>query len=129
MRHDRRAARRIRRSYLDYTKRAVAWYRAAGLELLCRRPAFVFLLHETRLNADCLAELAKILRANHLHPVSLDCAPTDPAYGIAETKLDTDGDEWISRWSPSLDKELAWEDFPEPPAYIAAANARLDKEP
>ena len=62
----------------------VPWYREAALELLGRRPAFVFLLHASRLNADSVDELAAILRHNHLRPVSLETAMRDPAYAIRE---------------------------------------------
>jgi peptidoglycan/xylan/chitin deacetylase (PgdA/CDA1 family) len=122
-------AARIRKAYVDYTARVVGWYRKAALDLLGRRPALVFLLHDTRLNADTLGELAKILKHNDLTPVSLDKAMRDPAYKLPETVLDTNGDEWLSRWSLTLKRDLPWDSFPEPPADIAAAEARLDSEP
>lgn len=127
--HDRAAARRIRESYLDYTAKAVAWYREAALQLLGRRPAFVFLLHDTRLNADVLPQLLDILKRNDLQVVSLETAMEDPAYKISDDHPDADGDEWLSRWSVTLHRELPWNSFPNPPADIAAAEARLDKEP
>jgi peptidoglycan/xylan/chitin deacetylase (PgdA/CDA1 family) len=129
LKKDRREARRIQKSYLDYTEKAVAWYRAAALQLLGRRPALVFLLHDTRLNADSLGGLAGILEKNGLHVVSLDRAMADPAYRISDDFADPDGDEWLSRWSVTLHKELSWDSFPEPPADIAAANERLDRDP
>lgn len=127
--HDRAAARRIRDGYLDYTDKAVAWYRKAALDLLGRRPDFVFLLHDTRLNADSLDALLAIFRRNDLKVVSLETAMADPAYRISDDHADADGDEWLSRWSVTLHRELPWNDFPNPPADIAAAEERLDKEP
>jgi peptidoglycan/xylan/chitin deacetylase (PgdA/CDA1 family) len=127
--HDSAEARRIRTAYLDYTDKAVAWYRTAALQLLGRRPALVLLLHDTRLNADSLGALVEILRKNHLQVVSLDRAMADPAYSLSDDFADAEGDEWLSRWSTTLGKALPWRDFPEPPADIAAGNARLDKEP
>jgi peptidoglycan/xylan/chitin deacetylase (PgdA/CDA1 family) len=129
MHHDRRAARRIREAYLDYTGKAVAWYREAAFELLGRRPALVLLLHDTRLNADTLGGLAEILKKNGLQVVSLDRAMNDPAYRVSDDFADPDGDEWLSRWSTTLNRPLPWDSFPEPPADIAAANDRLDQEP
>lgn len=129
MRHDKAAARRVRQAYLDYTDKAVAWYRAAAMQLLGRRPALVFLLHETRLNADSLGELGEILRKNQLTVVSLDEAMADPAYQISDDIADPDGDEWLSRWAETLHKELPWDDFPQPPADIVQAEDRLDREP
>ena len=129
MRHDRREARRIRTEYLDFTDRAVAWYREAALQLLGRRPDLIFLLHDTRLNADTLGELVGILKRNHLAVETLDEAMADPAYKISDDFADPNGDEWLSRWAMTLHKDLPWESFPAPPADIAAAEDRLDKDP
>lgn len=125
-RHDRHAAARVRLAYLDYTRRVVPWYREAGLALFGRRPAAVFLLHACRLNADVVDDLAAILKANELQPVALSQALADPAYATPDDYVDPDGDEWLSRWSQLLGRELPWETFPEPPADIAAESARLD---
>jgi peptidoglycan/xylan/chitin deacetylase (PgdA/CDA1 family) len=125
-RHDLKAQARVRHAYLAYTAKTVAWYRRAGRELLGRRPAFVFLLHDTRLNADALDGLVAILRADHLRAVTLDQAMTDPAYRLSDDYVDPDGDEWLSRWSHIMGRDLPWDDFPEPPADIAAESERLD---
>ena len=125
-RGDLKAQARVRKAYLDYTAKTVAWYRRAALHLLGRRPAFVFLLHDTRLNADTLDGLAAILRANHLQAVTLDRAMKDPAYRLSDDYVDPDGDEWLSRWSHLMGRDLPWDDFPEPPADIAAESERLD---
>ncbi|HEY5675904.1 MAG TPA: hypothetical protein VIR81_03925, partial [Myxococcales bacterium] len=87
------------------------------------------LLHDTRLNADALDGLAAILQRNGLQVVTLDRALADPAYKISDDFADPDGDEWLSRWSTTLHRSLPWNEFNEPPADIAAAEARLDKEP
>jgi peptidoglycan-N-acetylglucosamine deacetylase len=129
LRGDAAGAARIERSYLDYTARVVPWYRKAALALLGRRPAFVFLLHASRLNADCIGALAVVLRSNGLHAVRLDAAMRDPAYSIPDTYAGPNGDEWLSRWSLTLHKDLPWGSFPEPPPDIAAENARLDTAP
>ncbi|WP_372783290.1 polysaccharide deacetylase family protein [Phenylobacterium sp.] len=129
LRHDKAGAAHVQRAYLDYTERVVVWYREAGLQLLGRRPDFVFLLHATRLNADSLDQLAAILRRQDLHAMSLDRAMRDPAYKIADDYAGPDGDEWLSRWSRTLRKDLPWKSFPEPPADIAAENDRLDPSP
>jgi peptidoglycan/xylan/chitin deacetylase (PgdA/CDA1 family) len=129
LRRDSTEAARIKRAYLDHTARVVAWYRAAGLQLLGRRPSFIFLLHATRLNADSLDQLVAILRRNDLHAITLDRAMRDPAYAIADGYADADGDEWLSRWARTLHKDLPWDSFPEPPADIVAENDRLDTSP
>lgn len=126
VRHDTAGAARVQRAYLDYTAKVVPWYRMAGFDLLGRRPSFVFLLHATRLNADSLDQLTGILRRNGLHAITLDRAMRDPAYRIADAYAGPNGDEWLSRWSLTLHKDLPWNTFPEPPADIAAENERLD---
>jgi peptidoglycan/xylan/chitin deacetylase (PgdA/CDA1 family) len=122
-------AARVRKAYLDYTAVVVPWYRKAALQLLGRSPALVFLLHETRLNADSLDDLLAILKRNGLTVVSLDRAMADPAYRISDDLADANGDEWLSRWSMTLKRELPWASFQEPPADIAAADQRLDPNP
>lgn len=126
---DAAGSRRIRLEYLDYTAKCVVCYREAALELLGRRPALVFLLHGSRLNADSIDDLADILRRNGLKAVSLERAMRDAAYRIPEDQPDAAGDEWLSRWSEILHRPLPWASFPEPPADIAAANKRLDTDP
>jgi peptidoglycan/xylan/chitin deacetylase (PgdA/CDA1 family) len=129
LRHDAAGARRIRRAYVRYTAAAVPWYRKAARQLLGRRPSLVFLLHATRLNADAMDDLARILRRNGLKPVSLERAMRDPAYAIPDDRPDQAGDEWLSRWSELLRKPLPWASFPNPPADIEAADKRLDSDP
>ena len=129
LRHDAVGARRIRRAYVRYTAAAVPWYRKAARQLLGRRPSLVFLLHDTRLNADTVDDLARVLRRNRLTPVSLERAMRDPAYAIPDDRPDQAGDEWLSRWSELLHKPLPWASFPNPPADIEAAEKRLDQDP
>ncbi len=119
-------AKAVRRAYLNYTARAVTWYRAAGVDLLGRRPAFVFLLHSCRLNADSIDELARILKKNGLKPVSLDAAMRDPVYQRSDDWADADGDEWLTRWAHLAHKKLDWDHFPEPPHAIAVESDKLD---
>jgi peptidoglycan/xylan/chitin deacetylase (PgdA/CDA1 family) len=124
-----RRAREIRDAYLAFTDKSVVWYREAARELLGRRPALVFLLHATRLNADSVDGLAAILRRHDLRPASLAAVLRDPAYALPEGPVDKDGDDWLNRWAAALNRDLPWDSFPEPPSDIAAATARLDEHP
>jgi peptidoglycan/xylan/chitin deacetylase (PgdA/CDA1 family) len=126
---DRAEAERIRLEYLDYTAKCVVWYREAALELLGRRPALVFLLHGSRLNADSIDDLAQVLRHNGLRAASLDRAMRDRAYRLPDDQPEQPGDEWLTRWSRALHRDLPWGAFPQPPADIVAAEMRLDKDP
>lgn len=126
LRGDKIAAERIRKEYLDYTVQMVRWYRKAGFVLLGRYPALVFLLHASRLNADSIDQLSNILDDNDLHAVALDTAMRDPAYKIPDEYIGPDGDEWLSRWSLILRKELPWDSFRDPPADIVDGDNRLE---
>jgi peptidoglycan/xylan/chitin deacetylase (PgdA/CDA1 family) len=85
------ATARIKGEYVAYTIAVVAWYRTAAFQLLGRHPAFVFLLHASRLNADCIDGLAAILQSEGLNAVTLDEAMKDTAYGIPDHYAGPDG--------------------------------------
>jgi peptidoglycan/xylan/chitin deacetylase (PgdA/CDA1 family) len=128
MKGDRAAVRRIRLEYLDYTAKCVVWYRAAARGLLGRQPALVFLLHASRINADSIDDLARILHHNGLTPVSLDRAMRDPAYAIPDGP-DTQGEEWLSRWAQRMQQRLPFSVFPDVPPDIVAGETLLDADP
>lgn len=122
-------AARVRATYLDFTERVITWYEAAARQLLGREPRFVFLLHASRLNADSIDALAAILRRRKLRGITLDRATADPAYSIADDYAGPDGDEWLSRWSLTLHRDLPWASLPQVPTAIATAAARIDAVP
>jgi peptidoglycan/xylan/chitin deacetylase (PgdA/CDA1 family) len=124
--NDQTEAAHIRQAYLDFTARILPWYREAAHELLGREPAFVFLLHASRLNADSIEALAAIVRKQRLHVVTLDRAMTDPAYRIEDDYAGPDGDENVTRWSFTLHKTLPYDTLPQMPADIEALDAKLD---
>lgn len=128
-RGDAKEARRIQQAYLNFTAQIVPWYRQAALDILGRRPAFVFLLHASRLNAASIDGLAAILKAQDLHAVSLDRAMADPAYRIADGYTGPEGEGWLERWSRTLHKDMPWGTLPKAPADIAAASARVAATP
>jgi peptidoglycan/xylan/chitin deacetylase (PgdA/CDA1 family) len=119
----------IRDAYLIYTTAIVPWYRKAASGLLGREPAFIMLLHASRLNAASINAIAAIFRTNRLRPISLDRAMKDPAYDIPDSYAGPDGDEWVTRWSMTLHKELPYSTLPEVPDDIAALDARIEATP
>ena len=129
LKNDQVGAARIKAEYLTYTAAVMKWYEVAAYTLLGRRPAFVFLLHASRLNADAMDDLASRFREDGLMPVSIETAMRDPAYALPDTYAGPNGDEWLSRWSETLHKGLPWASFPQPPADIVAADDRLDSAP
>jgi peptidoglycan/xylan/chitin deacetylase (PgdA/CDA1 family) len=127
-RGDKAEAARIRRDYLAYTERSLDWSRRAAHLLFGREIAQVMLLHDTRLNADSMDALARLLHRLHLRPVSLDRAMRDRAYRTPDRTLSKDGVDWLERWSETLKKPLPWDDFTDVPADIAAAYHRVDPD-
>lgn len=123
-RHDEHEATRVRQGYLVYTRQAIRWYRHASVALLGREIRFVFMLHASKLNADCIDGLARELQRAHLRSVPLSAALRDPAYRIPETTVDANGDEWLSRWSLSLHRPLPWDSFPAVPQGVDAGGKR-----
>lgn len=119
----------IRAAYLEYTRQIVPWYQQAALGLLGREPAFVFLLHASRLNADSMDALAAILKSDHLRSVTLAQAMKDPAYRIPDTYVGPNGDEWLTRWAMTMKKDLPYGRLPKVPADIAALDARIESAP
>jgi peptidoglycan/xylan/chitin deacetylase (PgdA/CDA1 family) len=119
----------IRDAYLAYTAAIVPWYRDAASGLLGREPAFVFLLHASRLNAASIDALAAIFQKNGLRSVPLERAMTDPAYKIPDNYAGPDGDEWVTRWSLTLHKSLPYGKLPKVPADIVKLDARVEAAP
>jgi peptidoglycan/xylan/chitin deacetylase (PgdA/CDA1 family) len=117
-RHEEARRLRIKAQYLAYTERTVAWYQSASTALFGRQIAFVMLLHATRLNADCIDDMAAILKRRKLKGVTLEEAMKDPAYRLRDPYVGHDGIDWIERWSNELHKQLPWDSWQDPPAQI-----------
>ncbi len=126
---DRRRAKAIRLEYIRYSAAVVPWYRSAARALFGRQPPLVWLLHASRLNADSIGALAKIMRHERLTPVTLDAAMADPAYGLTDDYAGPDGNEWLERWSVTLHRDLPWDEMPKVPKDIVVESAALDDEP
>ncbi len=127
-RHDEPRRLRVKAAYLEYTQKMFIWYQSAAHQLLGRDMAYVMLLHVTRLNADCFEDLVRLLKANKLHPVTLDKAMEDPAYKLPDHYAGAEGIGWLERWSPDLHKELPWDSFSEPPTEIATEYKHVDED-
>ena len=127
-RHDDAARRRIRAEYLAHTAHAIDWARASARVLFGRNIAHVILLHDTRLNADCLDALAGLLRKRHMRPAPLEQVMRDPAYRTHEAYAGNDGIDWIERWGQALDQELPWDSLEDVPKDIEQAYDRIDPD-
>jgi peptidoglycan/xylan/chitin deacetylase (PgdA/CDA1 family) len=119
---------RLKQGYLDYTEKAIVWYRSAAKILFGRDIAYVMLLHATRLNADCIDDLSAILRRQHLRAVTLDSALQDRAYRTPDTWISRNGAGWLARWAQSQNKTLPWSTFEPVPDWLHAEYDRVDDD-
>jgi len=122
---DKARARSVRQAYLVYTKEMIAWSRSASHRLFGRDIAYVMLLHDSRLNADCLDDLVKVFTQAGLRFVSLEQAMTDPAYATPDRYSGPDGIDWLERWLLERTTMPDAEDEPEPPGAIRQDYDRL----
>ena len=118
----------LKSEYLAYTERTIDWYRQAAKALFGRDISYVMLLHATRLNADCLDDIAAILKRQKLRAVSLEEAMNDPAYRTPDPYVGEDGIEWLERWSLELHRDLPWTSYSDPPAWLQQEYDRVDSD-
>lgn len=127
-RHDARRQRTIKREYLAHTAVRIDWSIRSAHALFGRDIAQVMLLHCTRLNADSIDDLARLLHRFHLKPVRLGTALRDPAYRTPDTYVSKDGVTWLERWAVTLHKDLPTAGDVDPPADIKAAYDKVDND-
>jgi peptidoglycan/xylan/chitin deacetylase (PgdA/CDA1 family) len=127
-RHDRPRQRRIRAEYLAYTAMRISWSQASARLLFGRDIAHVMLLHDTRLNADTLGDLARTLHHFHLRPVSLEEAMRDSAYGSKDQYAGKDGLNWLERWALVMHKDLPSAGDVDPPEGIQQQYDKVDND-
>lgn len=126
--HDRPLQRRIRKEYVAYTAIRIAWSQESAKTLFDRDIAHVMLLHGTRLNADTLDDLAKLLEQARLKPIGLSDALRDPAYRTPDDYTGKDGINWLGRWSMSLHRTLPSTGDVDPPKDIQELYDRVDDD-
>lgn len=127
-RKNRKLQRRIRAEYLAYTASRIDWAKRSARQLFGRDIAHVMLLHCTRLNADTLDALTKILRRSHLAPVTLAEALKDPVYRQPDPYVGTDGIDWLERWAAARHLQLPEQGNEDPPKDIQMAYDRVDND-
>ncbi|HZU52223.1 MAG TPA: polysaccharide deacetylase family protein [Sphingomicrobium sp.] len=118
----------IRAEYLAYSATRVAWAQASARALFGRDIRHVMLLHCTRLNADTLDDLLKILKRAGLRPVSLETALEDPVYRLPDTYVGKDGIDWLQRWAQARNVVLPEAGSEDPPSDIQADYDRVDND-
>jgi peptidoglycan/xylan/chitin deacetylase (PgdA/CDA1 family) len=127
-RHDEARRLRVQRQYLAYTERTITWYQRAAQDVFGRQISYVMLLHDTRLNADSLDDLAAILKRRKLKPITLTQALKDPAYRTRDPYTGKDGIDWVERWSDELHKNMPWSTWTDPPKQIVDEYERTEHD-
>ena len=127
-RRDKPAQRRIRSQYLSFTSSRIAWAQTSARILFGRDIAQIMLLHCTRLNADALNGVLKILRRAQMRPVSLARALQDPVYRLPDKYVGPDGIDWLERWADARGKDLPDAGNDDPPKDIQVAYDRVDND-
>lgn len=126
-RKDAAGQRRIRAEYLDLTAARIGWAQESARRLFGRDIRHIMLLHCTRLNADTLPAVVKLLARAHLKPVTIDEALQDPVYQQPDLHLG-DGIDWLQRWADVRQVDLPEAGDEDPPADIQAAYDRVDHD-
>ena len=109
-RGDAATARQVRESYVPYLESIFVFFERRALELVGRTIPHVLLLHATRLNADALPEVLRMIRGRGYSFVTLENALKDSFYGLPARLTPPGG---------LLGNE------PSPPAFIAEAYRKL----
>jgi hypothetical protein len=119
---------RIRTEYLAYTATRIAWAKASAEDIFGRDIRHVMLLHCTRLNADALDDVLRLLQNAGLKPVRLETAMEDPVYQVPDTFVGKEGADWLERWAKARGIELPEKGSEDPPSDIQAAYDRVDTD-
>ena len=115
---DSATARRVRTTYLEYTKTEIPYYATLSQQVLGYEPPQVMLLHDNKLNADVMGDVLALFEQAHYRFVTLAAAQSDPAYQIPDTVVTPEGPMWEYRWARTRHIVVNGALEPEPPAWI-----------
>ena len=96
---DNKMQEQIKRSYLDHTKKQIAYYAALNQQVLGFDPPAIMLLHLSRLNATTLASQLALFRKSGYSFVSLATAQSHPVYAEPLRSVTRFGPMWGYRWA------------------------------
>lgn len=119
--NDTARAARVRRDYLDFLDRAIAFAEEASQEMFKRQIPQVFLIHANTLNADCLPDMLQRLRDRGYTFVPFRKAVSDTAYQTPDLYTGKSGLSWLHRWRLSMQLPSITRNEPEPPLWILDA--------
>jgi peptidoglycan/xylan/chitin deacetylase (PgdA/CDA1 family) len=122
---DRALAARVRREYVPYMESILEFFEGRAVEVTGREIPQVLLIHASRLNAECLPDLLRMMRRRGYRFVPLGEVLADPAYSLPDRYAGPGGFSWIHRWSMTMG--LRGKGEPDEPKFISEAYARMRK--
>ena len=111
-------ATRLRAAYLAYTSDEIDYYGSLNKQVLGYEPPQIMLLHDSKLNADVIAQLLQLFIDKGYRFVSLAEAESDPVYSAPDTYVTKYGPMWGYRWAKERGVKVNGSLEKEPPDWI-----------
>lgn len=96
---------KIAGAYIPYMKSKFEYYKNQSEKLFGYEIKQILLIHASRLNADHIGELIKMIQGSGYKIISLTEALTDKAYNHEDNFLGNAGISWLHRWALTEGKE------------------------
>jgi peptidoglycan/xylan/chitin deacetylase (PgdA/CDA1 family) len=109
---------RLRKAYLDHNDEQFEFMEGLSTEMFGREISQILLIHANDINADCLDEMLRRLKASGYRFVTLDQALEDKAYQTKDDYIGMNGPSWLHRWSVSLGLKMKLNQEPDPPKWV-----------
>src|ERR1017187_3179289 len=119
VRHDRRAAARLREAYLAYTSPEIDYFSTMNRVVLGYEPPEIMLIHDNQLNADVIVGLLKLFEQRDYYYVTLTQAEMDPVYEAPDASITGYGPMWGYRWAKERAVKLDGSLEPDPPNWVS----------
>lgn len=109
---------RLRKTYLDYNDAQFEFFERLSSEMFGREIRQILLIHANDINADCLDQMLKRLKARGYRFVTLDHALEDKAYQTKDDYIGPNGPSWLHRWTVSMGLKMKLTEEPDPPRWV-----------
>ncbi len=121
---DKASMKRIREAYLERLDAILPFVEQVSRNVFGREIPQVLLIHANAINAQCLPEMLKRMKARGYRFISIEQALADPAFATPDLYTGAYGPSWFHRWGIALGKKSPMKGEPETPAWIVQmANA------
>jgi peptidoglycan/xylan/chitin deacetylase (PgdA/CDA1 family) len=117
---DRSIQNRVKRAFLDYTAKQIAYYPNLNQQVLGYEPPEIIALHVNRLNAATLSAQLALFRIAGYRFVTLSEAQADPIYAQPPRLPTRFGPMWGYRWAGNRGIKVNGDMEEEPPGWVVA---------